>query len=393
MAAATERVPIADTAGALGVALAELQLMHRGSTLTHVDDEDVEAPCGEGDYLDDVLERCTALGLLSERAYDQLTDALASGERSEEDALAEWALRLRQWEENSIGVVLDLHYLQITASSFSLQTDWSLPDFEQALVAACGGGTIVQRFACDAALDEHGEQHNHGKAALHARLRRAGYELVLSPGKGVTKSGQRGQGATDVDVAVCIFDVAGAFAQAPRARTLALVAGDSDFKPALVRVLAEHGSAATAAARGEGAGGAGAGAGALRACVVADRTYMSARYLEWIDASCPDVRARAAQNRTPYPNPGPNPDQVELVPLERLLQVIAPSILNLRGAARPRDEATGRADARAVAAACEVCVRVRARARARARARVSNLNPNPSPSPSPSPNPSPKLYF
>ena len=41
------------------------------------------------------------------------------------------------------------------------------------------------------------------------------------------------------------------------------------------------------------------------------------------------------------------------MPLERLLQVIAPSILNLRGAARPCDAATGRADARAVAAACE----------------------------------------
>ena len=239
MAAATEHVPLADTAGALGVALAELQLMHSGSTLTHDDDEDVEAPYGEGDYLDDVLERCTALGLLSERAYDQLTDALASGERSEEDALAEWAPRLRQWEENSIGVVLDLHYLQITASSFSLQTDWSLPDFEQALVAACGGGTIVQRFACDAALDEHGEQHNHGKAALHARLRRAGYELVLSPGKGVTKNGQRGQGATDVDVAVCIFDVAGAFAQAPRARTLAADAtrGGGYTRPGLLRCM------------------------------------------------------------------------------------------------------------------------------------------------------------
>ena len=149
LAAAAERD---DTAGALAVALAELQLMHSGATLTHDDDEDLDA----GNYLDVVLERCTALGLLSERAYDQLTDALASGERSEEDALAEWAPRLRQWEENTIGVVLDLHYLQITASSFSLQTDWSLPDFEEALVAACGGGTIVQRFACDAALDEHG---------------------------------------------------------------------------------------------------------------------------------------------------------------------------------------------------------------------------------------------
>ena len=314
LAAAAERVPLPghgadDAAGALAAALAELQLMHSGATLMHDDEEDLEAPYDEGDDLDEVLERCTALGLLSERAYDQLTDALASGERSEEEALAEWAPRLRQWEENTIGVVLDLHYLQITASSFSLQTDWSLPDFEEALVAACGGGTIVQRFACDAALDEHGEQHNHGKAALHARLRRAGYELVLSPGKGVTKSGQRGQGATDVDVAVCIFDVAGAFARAPRARTLALVAGDSDFKPALVRVLAEHGSAATAAAAagedvlhsddagGEGMGGAGAGAGAgaLRACVVADRTYMSARYLQWIDASCPDVSSRRSK--------------------------------------------------------------------------------------------------
>ena len=326
LAAAAERAPHPDhgagAAGALAVALAELQLMHSGATLTHDDDEDLEAPCGEdleapyeamsGDILDEVLERCTALGLLSERAYDQLTDALASGERSEEDALAEWGPRLRQWEENTIGVVLDLHYLQITASSFSLQTDWSLPDFEEALVAACGGGTIVQRFACDAALDEYGEQHNHGKAALHARLRRAGYELVLSPGKGVTKSGQRGQGATDVDVAVCIFDVAGAFAKAPRAHTLALVAGDSDFKPALVRVLAEHGSAATAAAAasgadadGEGMGDAGADAGALRACVVADRTYMSARYLQWIDASCPDV---------------------ELVPLETLALALTPTL-------------------------------------------------------------------
>ena len=317
LAAAAERVLLPghgadDAAGALAAALAELQLMHSGAALMHDDEEDLEAPYDEGDDLDEVLERCTALGLLSERAHDQLTDALASGERSEEDALAEWGPRLRQWEENTIGVVLDLHYLQITASSFSLQTDWSLPDFEEALVAACGGGTIVQRFACDAALDEYGEQHNHGKAALHARLRRAGYELVLSPGKGVTKSGQRGQGATDVDVAVCIFDVAGAFAKAPRAHTLALVAGDSDFKPALVRVLAEHGSAATAAAAasgadadGEGMGGAGADAGALRACVVADRTYMSARYLQWIDASCPDV---------------------ELVPLETLALALTPTL-------------------------------------------------------------------
>jgi len=41
------------------------------------------------------------------------------------------------------------------------------------------------------------------------------------------------------------------------------------------------------------------------------------------------------------------------VPLASLLGAIAPSVLNLRGAARPRHAATGRADAAAVAAACE----------------------------------------
>ena len=49
------------------------------------------------------------------------------------------------------------------------------------------------------------------------------------------------QGATDVDVACCIFAAAGAFAAAPLADTLVLVAGDSDFRPALEAVLAARG--------------------------------------------------------------------------------------------------------------------------------------------------------
>ena len=140
---------------ALAAALAEIQLMHQQAA---ADQEDEEAS-----YLDEVLERAVELGLLTESDYDRLTDALASGARSEDEVLAEWAPRLQQWEENTIGVVLDLHFLQLYASSFSLQTDWSLPDFEEALVRACGGGTIVTRIACDSCLDDHLEQ-NHGKA-------------------------------------------------------------------------------------------------------------------------------------------------------------------------------------------------------------------------------------
>lgn len=336
LAAANERAtkPAAD---ALSDALAEIQLMHAAAAAASTESNGASAASAEpsgtsaaaeesaeydeyDDYsdLDDILERACALGLLTESACDALTDELASGTRTEEELLAEWSPKVEAWETNTIGVVLDLHYLQITASTFSLQTDWSLPDFEEALVVSCGGGRITHRCACDAALDAHADA-GHGKAALHARLRAAGYELVLSPGKGVVKNGVRGQGATDVDVAVAIFEVAGAFAPEPRARTLALVAGDADFKPALSRVLA---------ARGSGGGDA-SGDGQLRVCVVAERSFMGARYLDWIDGNA----------------------DIDFVQLERLLGAMASNVLNLRGADRPRDAVTGRADARAVAAA------------------------------------------
>lgn len=70
------------------------------------------------------------------------------------------------------------------------------------------------------------------------------------------------QGATDVDVACCIFEVAGAFLPAPAAHTLALVAGDADFKPALRSVLV--------------------GRPSLRAVVVAERRLLSRPYYEWL---------------------------------------------------------------------------------------------------------------
>ena len=43
--------------------------------------------------------------------------------------------------------------------------------------------------------------------------------------------------ATDVDVACAVFEVAGAFAPCAAAQTLALVAGDADFKPVVSAVL------------------------------------------------------------------------------------------------------------------------------------------------------------
>jgi len=352
LAAGERATKLRPDADALSDALAEVQLISAAAEEEEADYDDND--CSD---LDDILERACALGLLTESACDTLTDEVASGTRTEEELLSEWAPKVEVWETNTIGVVIDLHYLQITASTFSLQTDWSLPGFEAALVVACGGGKITHRYACDAALDAHADA-GHGKAALHSRLRAGGYELVLSPGKGVVKNGVRGQGATDVDVAVAIFEVAGAFSPQPRARTLALVAGDADFKPALSRVLAARGSGGGSGGGdggggsggdgsrssgggsgsgsggggggGSGGGGDGSGDGLLRACVVAERSFMGARYLEWLDANSTDV---------------------DFVPLERLLGAMASNVLNLRGADRPRDPVTGRADARAVAAA------------------------------------------
>ena len=236
----------------------------------------------------------------------------------------------------SIGIIIDLHYLQVAASTFSLSTTWSVADFEAALVAACGGGPVTCRFACDSEMNrgvfanagwgkgggkgggkgsgkgggKNGSpfKSEHGKKRLHAQLTAAGYTLVTSPNKG---SGARGQGATDIDVAVCLFEAAGAFAEAPVARTLALVAGDADFRPALARV---------AAARPE-----------LRLAVVAQRTILARHYAAWV----------AAQ------------PQLAHVELSALLGVVAGGgVVDLRGEGRPR-AANGRANAFACAKLAE----------------------------------------
>ena len=113
----------------------------------------------------------------------------------------------------TLAVILDIHYLQVATKSFSLGAGgWSLPAFESALAGACGGGSIVLRYACDAAA-AGSSPGDRAKGGLHAMLERGGYTLVISPAKACTGT----QGATDVDIACCIFEAAGAFATAPAA--------------------------------------------------------------------------------------------------------------------------------------------------------------------------------
>ena len=72
-----------------------------------LDDDDEEAAAAEeaeadgGSELDQVLERACAVGLLGESEYDRLTDALASGARSEAELLVEWSTKLQLKESDS----------------------------------------------------------------------------------------------------------------------------------------------------------------------------------------------------------------------------------------------------------------------------------------------------
>ena len=129
-----------------------------------------------------------------------------------------------------IGIVVDVHHLQ---SSFAIPAEATIDSFERALVARCGGGPICARFACDAAtLSSDVEQPS--KRGLHAQLRERGYELLLAPPRPLTGS----HGATDIDMAACILDVARGRPGANSAATnLVLIAGDADFSSLLSRVL------------------------------------------------------------------------------------------------------------------------------------------------------------
>jgi hypothetical protein len=210
----------------------------------------------------------------------------------------------------------------------------------------------------------------HGKIRLHAKLRSAGYTLALSP----AKSGSRAQGATDVDVACCLFTAAGAFSPSAQADAIVLIAGDADFLPAIRAVLQARGPGGThhawprsandcapdigggvpcgaeadsnadgfsgdcggndgGSCAGGGSDGA-SGGGPLRVVVCAGQGAVSRRYRDALD-----LEAGAS-----------------FVSLDGLLGSMAPNVVDLRGARRPRG-LDGGTDVRAVLAALHAAQR------------------------------------
>ena len=74
------------------------------------------------------------LDVLSEAEVDALTDAVASGALSEEGAIERHRAALdAALHPRRIGVVLDLHYVQIATRSFGQLTAFSPLAFEAAL--------------------------------------------------------------------------------------------------------------------------------------------------------------------------------------------------------------------------------------------------------------------
>eukprot|EP00756_Hemistasia_phaeocysticola_P009687 Hpha_TRINITY_DN14941_c2_g13::TRINITY_DN14941_c2_g13_i1::g.143533::m.143533 len=193
-----------------------------------------------------------------------------------------------------IGVVLDLHYVEVQAKQFALKTSWSPTELEGALERSLNG-MVVQRVACDSdPLDWHtgvGEKQVSGKRGLHQRLAEEGYDMRLSPLKRVPKGMRATQGATDIDVCVSVYKMAGAFKEEPEVDCICLFAGDSDFRP-LVQTLLDS--------RRESHG--------MRCVVVAAGESMRGEYREWL--------------RT-YPG-------AEMLELTDVLQKVAPHVVNFR---------------------------------------------------------------
>ena len=77
---------------------------------------------------DEFFERALSLDVLTEAEVDALTDAVASGALSEEGAIERHRAALENvLHPRRIGVVLDLHYVQIATRSFGQLTAFSPP--------------------------------------------------------------------------------------------------------------------------------------------------------------------------------------------------------------------------------------------------------------------------
>lgn len=194
-----------------------------------------------------------------------------------------------------VGIVLDHHHLEVAAKQRALATHWdpltlvsAIQDqLTAALAAEDPDGSppmleVVQCHAADSLLVSQTEKLS-AKGRLHTRLEDAGFTMHCSPNKSSKPraDGSRlagGQGATDVDVVVILFDLAGAFADQQdidvhRCDHIVLVGGDSDFRPALEYLVR-------------------CGPPALRIWVVADvrsadgrnDATMQSRYCQWLSS-------------------------------------------------------------------------------------------------------------
>ena len=161
-----------------------------------------------------------------------------------------------------VGLVLDHHYLEVAAKQSALATQWEPSDLVEAVreelaralrEEAAGEGegdaaapaelelSVVELHAADSLL--RGADAHTAKARLHQRLQDSGFTLHRSPNKTrqrLTGDGRKlapTQGATDIDVVVCLFNLAGAFAGEASVEHIVLVASDSDYRPALEYIL------------------------------------------------------------------------------------------------------------------------------------------------------------
>ena len=199
-------------------------------------------------------------------------------------------------EPQRVAIVLDHHHLEVAAKQRALATHWdpvalisAIQDqLSTALAAEDPDGQpplleVVQCHAADSLLGQQAKLSAKGR--LHTRLKDAGFTMHCSPNKSSKPraDGSRaagGQGATDVDVVVILFDLAGAFADTrtrdasgDRCDHIVLVGGDSDFRPALEYLIRR-------------------GPPALRIWVVADArssdgrndNTMQSRYCQWLSS-------------------------------------------------------------------------------------------------------------
>ena len=207
-----------------------------------------------------------------------------------------------------IGVILDMHYLEVCAKQFSLKTAWDVQALETQIQQRLGN-VITERILADSSPTDSKEETRDDtatpspmktKSKLHSRLGAHGYELKFSPNKRTPFVNNCGisvpqQGATDTCITVALFKLAGAFSSQRPVECIALVAGDSDFQPAIEFIIANV---------------------RVHVYVIATATSLRKEYIEWIRSVSVNARNFAGS--------------VSIVELRDIFNSMAPHVLNMQ---------------------------------------------------------------